>query len=115
MKNKIKIIDLLCLLETKNYDDLPKKINYNCDTYTLDKTRYVDSTGNCLGGMWKLDLCLSDEVEVLDELDEFENIEEINLEQYHGIEDSSLKYDIVSTINDLIKNQKKIIEKLKED
>ena len=119
MKKKIKIIDLLCLLETKNYDDLPKKINYNCDTYTLDKTRYVDSTGNCLGAMWKLDLCLSDEVEILDEEDEFEDIEEIVHEYIYGLTEREEKIDdrvsrFEEKINQLIKNQKKIIERLKD-
>ena len=48
---------------------------------------------------------LNDEVEILDEEDEFEDIEEITYKSRK----------IQNAINQLIKNQKKIIERLKDE
>lgn len=61
---------------------------------------------------------LNKEVEILDEEDEFEDIENIEEISINKVNDNSI-YDneclYVKTINQLIKNQKKIIERLKEE
>ena len=58
---------------------------------------------------------LNDEVEILDDEDEFIDIENLHLNNsdvWNGKTDTEL---IVDKINDLIKNQKKIIQALKEN
>ena len=59
----------------------------------------------------KITKSLNDEVEILDEEDEFEDIEEIT-----SVENSSKELvRFADKINDLIKNQKKIIDKLNKE
>ena len=61
----------------------------------------------------------NDEVEILDEEDEFIDIEEWKISDYYKCDDYQLirdNFEIVNKqINDLIKNQKKIIQALKEN
>lgn len=49
------------------------------------------------------------EVEILDEEDEFEDIEELDVNKFHDIDELTYKIDSI------IKNQKKIIERLKKE
>ena len=94
------------------------KLLYSGSIYRYDGSEYVNGFGEELKDLIEMQHWTIKQLEVFDDEyeieDEFEDIEEINLSQYYGIEDSSLKYDVVSTINQLIKNQKKIIDKVKE-
>ena len=132
MKKKIKIIDLLCYISIGDYDKLPKEFEYagycwfwclSCLTYeTKDENNkeinlydYLARNGD-----------LNDEVEILDEEDEFEDIESFGVHyswdyiDYKNIEELK-KYvnkdfqNIFDTLDKLIKNQKKIIERLKDE
>ena len=111
----IKIIDLLNKIA--NGEEVPKKIRIDGETLILDNGKELhyrfEGKTAMLCFEWYIETRkLNYEVEILDAEDEFEDIDEINIGQYYGPEDSSLKYDIVSTINQLIKNRKKIIERL---
>ena len=120
---RIKIIDLLNKIA--NGEEVPKKIKYkgiireyedkdkdyiswetNADLY-LFFDLFKSNSGN------QFETTLNDEVEILDEEDEFEDIEEMNLDI-----DCTTEYnfgEVYDTINQLINNQKKIIERLKND
>ena len=117
MKKKVKIIDILCYISMEEYDKLPEEFEYagycwfwclSCLTYeTRDKNNeeinlydYLARNGD-----------LNDEVEILDEEDEFEDIEEF---VFGEVEDVA-HYEMKDKINQLIKNQKKIIERLKDE
>ena len=121
----IKIIDLLNKIA--NGEEVPKEIKIKTSEGTiapffLSDDEYINVyTGNSL--LQCLDeFDLNDEVEILDEEDEFEDIEELNIERTWQNEfktEPVLRYiykedmeDIEHKINQLIKNQKKIIEKL---
>ena len=116
MEKKIKIIDLLNKIA--NGEEVPKKIKYIGRDYIRtddDDIKYY--VGEVYGELL-LDKVsdthdLRDEVEILDEEDEFEDIEEMNLDIDCTTEwNFGEVYDIV---NQLINNQKKIIERLKEN
>lgn len=113
MKKKIKIIDILCYTSTGDFDKLPKKIKYEDIIYTFNKDigYYYDEDGARIGENQILDMCLNDEVEILDEEDEFEDIEECFAAEGLSFNKNALEYKI----NQLIKNQKKIIERLKKE
>lgn len=129
----IKIIDLLNKIA--NGEEVPKLIKFKeqsleydeecfdycsddkfifADTYYLFKAVFKDGKNH-----------LNDEVEILDEEDEFEDIESFGVHyswdyiDYKNIEELK-KYvnkdfqNIFDTLDKLIKNQKKIIEKLKK-
>lgn len=121
MKKTIKIIDLLNKIA--NGEEVPKKIDYNGEIFIYNETlkryvheinKYSDSSTYCLGGYFALDMSLDHEVKVLEELEdkEYDDIEKIDTTDF-GISDT---FDIYETaINRLIKNQKKIIEKLNKN
>ena len=73
---KIEIIELLNLVHNNK---APKKIRYGCN-YIFDKeigTYINEMTGACLGSNYKLDLCLNDEIEIIEE--QPKRIEKISL------------------------------------
>lgn len=133
----IKIIDILCYISVEEYDKLPKRIKDKWHTYTkiernqelewgrlVIEINYQDELGNCLfGDAYVLSDILNNEMEILDEEDEFEDIyewgkpalEELNTEDIKLRDLQSYIYLLTKDLNTLIKNQKKIIERLKED
>lgn len=124
----MKIIDLLNKIA--NGEEVPKKIDYNGEIFIYNETlkryvheinKYSDSSTYCLGGYFALDMSLDHKVKVLEELEykEYEDIEELsykyvntygNISQHRKSEEP-----LIDTINALIKNQKKIIEKLNKN
>lgn len=111
----IKIIDLLT--NRANGEGGIKKFRYHNVIWKLnilDYAYYNDSGvefENWVDG--DLMNCLNEELEILDEEDEFEDIEEMNLDVNCTCEWNF--GEVYDTINQLIKNQKKIIERLKEE
>lgn len=122
----IKIIDLLNKIA--NGEEVPKKIRYDYETYEL-----TDTLLNYFGYENDNDLLsvisgdeLNELVEILDEENEFEDIESFGVHyswdyiDYKNIEELK-KYvnkdfqNIFDTLDKLIKNQKKIIERLKDE
>ena len=116
MGKKIKIIDLLNKIA--NGEEVPKKIMYGLNKWFYDKdcNDYFKEGDNSLetfqmtyvsNSKW-----LNLKVEILDEEDEFEDIEEMNLD-IECTTDWNFG-EVYDTINQLIENQKKIIERLKD-
>ena len=128
MKKKIKIIDILCKINCN--EEVPYKIKYVINEYTYDYEiqDYYDKNYNYLFEElfvgYDTSRVLETEVEILDEEDEFEDIEEF---ANKVVRNKELSYDesqenivknfnkIANVINQLIKNQKKIIERLKDE
>ena len=130
MRNTIKIIDLLNKIA--NGEKPPKRIKYQIYSFEFNGRTYIDDENDSITEYLLSDLSnINSEVEILDEEDEFEDIEEITCEG-EKIELGSLNKWLTSTMNDneckmcsaieclgmelnrVIKNQKKIIDKLKE-
>ncbi len=114
MKNKeITIYELMGLIKD---DKAPKKIKLQDTTYEYDKNinGYFDKNGYNLFYLVMNRHILNDTVEILPkENDEWEDIEEIDINL--GILNMSGTEKYISNhINQLIKNQRKIIEKLEE-
>lgn len=127
MKKKIKIIDILCKINCN--EEVPYKIKYVINEYTYDYEiqDYYDKNYNYLFEElfvgYDTSRVLETEVEILDEEDEFEDIESFGVHyswdyiNYKNIEELK-KYvnkdfqNIFDTLDKLIKNQKKIISKL---
>ena len=115
----IKIIDLLNKIA--NGEELPKKIKHCGAVYKhiyFDVYKNHDYEDALSGDLLFADRLiiqehLTDELEILDEEDEFEDIEEMNLDVNCTCEWNF--GEVYDTINQLIKNQKKIIERLKEE
>ena len=125
----MKIIDLLNKIA--NGEEVPEKIKYRGLMYYQDGRGYFHDETECtterafLEGV-RTDMVLNEEVEILDEEDEFIDIEEIKLERddilgyYNGashrmttnVKDREV---YIKIINNLIKNQKKIIQALKKE
>lgn len=127
----IKIIDLLtdlfCYRET-NPEWLPKRVRFNGETFIFKDNVYCnEDNGENIMLYINHTLDLRVQAEILDEEDEFEDIEEITENIFFDMveknDDGSVtvpyltKVDtmIVDKINQLIKNQKKIIERLKNE
>ena len=120
----IKIIDLLNKMA--NGEELPKLIKWRgVEFYLTNKNDYDDYVNDNGCSLFRhdtefytsLDL-LNDEVEIPDEEDEFEDIEELNLDKDELLQKviiTAQDYVIEGKINELIKNQKKIIERLKDE
>ena len=120
MKKTITIYELLGLIKDNK---APKKIKYEYliyeltpernDYYCKNEMRWFTNEINSLG-------VLNDEVEILDE-EEFEDIEEITIRDkiigFSNGEWTARNMDKAFSIkiNQLIKNQKKIIEKLNKE
>lgn len=116
----IKIIDLLNKIA--NGEEVPKKVSINGGIHGIDVWEYEENSKDYISSSDVLLLYsgmtsnhLNDEVEILDEENEFENIEELNLdtdELLKKVVITAQDYVIEGKINQLIKNQKKIIERL---
>lgn len=112
MKKTIKIIDLLNKIA--NGEDVPYKIIYDGKIYIYYEA-YAGYYEEGFAGIYNNKLLtfkneqyykvLNDEVEILDEEDGFEDIDYYDLDNF--------KY-IHKQMKRIIKNQKKIIERLKE-
>lgn len=130
MKKKIKIIDILCKINCNK--EVPYKIRYKDIEYTYDNDvqDYFDNDDEYLFGYLfrneETSAVLKTEVEILDEEDEFEDIKRFGIHysldyiDYRNIEvlKEYLNKDlqtIFDTLDLLIKNQKKIIERIKEN
>ena len=127
MNNEITIYELFGLMKDGK---APDKIRFQDRDFYFDNFSYIcvdDETVYLFRELlWDdVDIDLLDEkVKILpEEHDEWENIEEINLKNkkiHNPVHDNYLatnskeKYIILPTINKLIKNQKKIIEKLED-
>ncbi len=120
MKKTIRVIDLLNKIA--NGEEVPKKIKYNDDEYIhIDNYCYFcEETNEILSQNTYAEFSrLNDEVEILDE-EEFEDIEEITIRDkkigFPNGEWTARNMDKAFSIkiNQLIKNQKKIIERLKD-
>lgn len=119
MGKKIKIIDILCYISIGDYDKLPEKFEYAgycwhwCIACKIYETKDEDKNEINLYKYFATEGDLNDEVEILDEENEFEDIEEMNLDI-----DCTTEWnfgEVYDTINQLIKNQKKIIMRLKDE
>ena len=118
----MKIIDLLNKIA--NGEELPKKIKYNDDEYIHigNYCYFCEETNEILSQNTYAEFSrLNDEVEILDE-EEFETIEELLIEYDDGDIGINKKYIssqqseiFAKSINQLIKNQKKIIQKLNKE
>ena len=121
MKKTIRVIDLLNKIA--NGEEVPKKIKYNDAEYIhIDNYCYFcEETNEILSQNTYAEFSrLNDEVEILDE-EEFEDIEEITIRDktigFPNGEWTARNMDKAFSIkiNQLIKNQKKIIEKLNKE
>lgn len=109
----IKIIDLLNKIA--NGEEAPRLIringcNFRFSSYVSIDCYYTEERSN---KFWLsfMNIDLTDEVEILDEENEFEDIETIT-----SVENKAEELvRLADTINQLIKNQKKILERLKEE
>jgi hypothetical protein len=118
MENKvITIYELLGLIKDGK---APEKIKYddsiyifNGNDYYLDKFEEVLLIASCIPYLKDF---LNEQVEIIDETDdEFENIEEINfVDEFNDSYYDTCLIKEKDTINQLIRNQKKIIERLKK-
>lgn len=108
----IKIIDL--------QKELPYKFKWKDNIYKLNGERYFRESDNWEPTFYLFQL--DDEVEIVDEEDEFIDIEELKIDENGYIKfvdgiwkGRKMDVSLSNKINDLIKNQKKIIDKLKEE
>lgn len=122
MKKTIRVIDLLNKIA--NGEEVPKKIKYNDDEYIHigNYCYFCEETNEILSQNTYAEFSrLNDEVEILDE-EEFETIDELLIEYDDGDIGINKKYIssqqseiFAKSINQLIKNQKKIIQKLNKE
>ena len=124
---KITIYELLGLF--KDGKEVPKKFKYDNLVFELDKSgMYIDEDGDYLTASICNDFSnLDNEIEILDEEEEFIDIEEIVLnndgriissyaDATHYVTTNIKDREIyIKLINQIIKNQKLIINKLKEE
>lgn len=111
---EIEVIDLIKIIA--NGEEAPKRIvirgsefEYYCNASIERYYRSYNDTNwvNCI------DIRPNDKVEIPNEEDKFEDVEEMNLDI-----DCTTEWnfgEVYDTINQLIKNQKKIIERLKDE
>ena len=122
---KITIYELLGLI--KDGKDIPEKISYiDTDGFKYvfelenDKNYWCEELGGWLFNNWDIQLILNDEVEILDEEDEFIDIEEFKsfITNVGAVNESNIEeyiHILFKQQTALINNQKKIINKLKEE
>lgn len=128
----IKIIDIFCKINCG--EEVPYKIMYENHIYTYNsEVQDYDINDNCeylfehLFTYKDTSIILGLELEILDEEDEFEDIKEVNIltddtnmdyvanDEYGKLSYSKIDLLLAYRINDLIKNQKKIISRLKDE
>ena len=112
----MKVIDLLNKIA--NGEEVPKKIKHHWEyEYKFDELRneycYMDNENRRFDEEWLVMSMIKDEVEILDEEDEFIDIRELGIPEIDTVENERI-CRAEHKINDLIKNQKKIIEEIKE-
>lgn len=129
MKKTIRIIDLLNKIA--NGEEVPRKFTYKGYLWEYDIKNemwfyyFGEDKSHRFDRLFYLHMCLNDEVEIIEEdKEEFEDIESFGVHyswdyiDYKNIEELK-KYvnkdfqNIFDTLDKLIKNQNKIIEKLK--
>lgn len=113
---KITIYELLGLIKNGK---APKEVKYNETKYVFNEDK------QCYENSYEWfpliqEIGLNKKVEILDEEDEFIDIEELDVEydddgRIDGVYMGRPEVEERKIINDLIKNQKKIINKLKEE
>ena len=111
MKKTIRVIDLLNKIA--NGEKVPKKIKYNDDEYIhIDNYCYFcEETNEILSQNTYAEFSrLNDEVEILDE-EEFEDIND----EFESGDTAQVVMQLLNKIRPLIKNQKKIIERLNKE
>lgn len=128
MKKKkiVKLIDILCLMSLN--EKIPEKIKYDNQVYN-----YCDVTKDYYYTIYGINIYLfktlfsrpttflNDEVEILETMDEFDEIEEITIRDktigFPNGEWTARNMDkaFAIKINQLIKSQKKIMKKLREE
>ena len=117
MKKTIIIIDLLNDLfdyrETMPYK-LPKKIKFNNIEFEFKDMSYYSEDGNNIMSYIDHTLDLRVQVEILDE-EEFEDIDLIKITYQDNHNQIEINEYLRHELNQLIKNQKKIIEKLNKN
>ena len=122
----IKIIDLLNKIandgkvpETIIFEGHKCKYDAECfDYFSVNKFTLQDTHYLFKSIFISSEQYLNNEVEILDEEDEFEDIEELNLDKDELLQKviiTAQDYVIEGKINELIKNQKKIIERIKNN
>lgn len=107
----MKVIDLLNKIA--NGEEVPKKIKYNDDEYIhIDNYCYFcEETNEILSQNTYAEFSrLNDEVEILDE-EEFEDIND----EFESGDTAQVVMQLLNKIRPLIKNQKKIIERLNKE
>lgn len=128
----MKVIDLFNKIA--NGEEVPRKFTYNGYLWEYDINNkmwfyyFGEGKNHRFDKLFYLNMCLNDEVEILpDEEDEFIDIEEIKLtsdgdikgyyngETHHITTNIKDKEVYIKLLNQLIKNQKLIINKLKEE
>lgn len=124
----LKIIDIFCYISTRSFDKLPEEIKYKGRIFRLNSDRdYISTTSGLSlakyldGGA--LETELNSEAEILEKNDEFEDIEEfverlcLDRDEITSIERATRKQvnENRDMIMQLIKNQKKIIERLNNE
>ena len=116
----MKVIDLLNKIA--NGEEVPKKIKWGANILIYNKKirdynfdDYDEYFTDRFFSFFNMDTYdfLNDEVEILDEEDEFIDIEEINNAYYHENQDR-INQTFKNAINDLIKNQRLLINKINE-
>lgn len=111
MKKTIRVIDLLNKIA--NGEEVPKKIKYNDDEYIhIDNYCYFcEETNEILSQNTYAEFSrLNDEIEILDE-EEFEDIND----EFESGDTAQVVMQLLNKIRPLIKNQKKIIERLNKE
>ena len=127
MKNEITIYELFGLVKD---DKAPYQIKYDEIVYTFDGSNYVYNYDEFLFSEMITNATdvefLNEKVEIISKENDWEDIEEINIicdsiefyddeKERHLINTNAKDRNIyITKINQLIKNQKKIIEKLED-
>jgi len=83
---------------------------YNKDCYSLENL-YL-SEMDCTNWNSRINIKLESEVEIIEDK-KYEDIEELNLKYYH--DEPAISEDLAYVINQLIKNQNKIIERINNE
>lgn len=106
----MKIIDLLNKIAKD--EEVPKTIVHNYDVYNYNCDNNMAYMYTCDDGtnLFEMSDSLNEEIEILEEVEdkEYEDIEELNTQ----VDYDTKNYEMVNKINALIRNQKKILERL---
>ena len=114
----IKIIDIVKLIEKKNYKNLPKKIKINNKTYKFDKTdneyRRYDRGGSFTplfefmknGGIEYFSELIQMEAEIIEEEKEIEKLDENNTNVLTNIIENRKKInELIDAVNEIRKEK----------